>query len=61
MPERFRHIRTGNFYIVHSRGLMRIADGEWIPSVIYVPEDPDQWQRYYTRDEETFKKNFEAV
>jgi hypothetical protein len=56
--DRFKHIKTGNVYIVISTTKMKI--GEWIPGVIYTREDVD-YGELYTRELKDFETKFEKI
>lgn len=61
-----RHLRTGVHYQVRATGKMKMGptQGEglhqgWVPSVIYSPVSGGD--SIFTRDEATFRQNFERV
>ena len=56
--DRFKHIKTGNVYIVISATKMKI--GEWVDGVIYTREDVD-YGELYTRELKDFEAKFEKI
>jgi len=56
--DRFKHIKTGNIYIVVSKTKMKI--GEWVTGVIYIREDVE-YGDFYTRELKDFETKFEKI
>jgi hypothetical protein len=56
--DRFKHIKTGNVYIVISTTKMKID--EWVAGVIYTRED-DDYGELYTRELKDFETKFEKI
>ena len=56
--DRFKHIKTGNVYVIISTTKMKI--GEWTPGVIYTREDVD-YGELYTRELKDFETKFEKI
>ena len=56
--DRFKHIKTGNVYIVISTTKMKID--EWVAGVIYTREDVE-YGDLYTRELKDFESKFEKI
>ena len=55
--QRVRHLKTGNIYVIQTTHHLHKVGADWIPSIVYSPENPST-ETTYSRASAAFNLEF---